>query len=91
MNKVIIMNAVKTAAVGGALAAALTGCCLFGQNNCCDTCGKSAGECCCRKDCKHKTSGVNVGMSMGVGTDGIHAGTSGNIGSHGASAGVGMH
>ena len=91
MNK-IITKSVKVAFTAGALAAAFTGCCMFGSDDCC---GKK--DCCCKEPCKcccgKKTSGVNTSMTVGVGTDGIHAGGDANVGSHGISAGAGggMH
>ena len=88
MNK-IITKSVKVALTAGALAAALTGCCLFGSKDCC---GKK--DCCCKdKCCGKKTSGINTSMTVGVGTDGIRAGGDANVGSHGISAGAGggMH
>ena len=88
MNK-IIMKSVKVAVTAGALAAALTGCCLFGSNDCCgkkDFRCKDPCACCCNeKCCGKKTSGVNTSMTVGVGTDGIHVGSDSNVGSHGAS------
>ena len=89
MNK-IITKSVKVALTAGALAAALTGCCMFGSDDCCgkkDCCCKEPCECCCGK----KTHGMNTSMTVGVGTDGIHAGGDANVGSHGVSAGGGMH
>ena len=91
MNK-IITKSVKVALTAGALAAALTGCCMFGSDDCC---GKK--DCCCKEPCKcccgKKTRGINTSMTVGVGTDGIHAGGDANVGSHGISAGAGggMH
>ena len=90
MNK-IITQSVKVALTAGALAAALTGCCMFGSDDCC---GKEPCKCCCEKKCcGKKTHGMNTSMTVGVGTDGIHAGGDANIGSHGVSAGAGggMH
>ena len=91
MNK-IITKSVKVALTAGALAAALTGCCRFGSDDCCgkkDCCCKEPCTCCCGK----KTHGMNTSMTVGVGTDGIHAGGDANVGSHGVSAGAGggMH
>ena len=85
MNK-IITNAVKVAITAGMLATALTGCCLFGSNDCCgkkDCCRTSSGG---EKCGGRKTSGVNASMTVGVGTDGIRVGGDSNVGSHGASA-----
>ena len=96
MNK-IITQLVKVALTAGALAAALTGCCMFGSDDCCgkkDCCCKEPCKCCCEKKCDgKKTGGVNTSMTVGVGTDGIHAGGDANVGSHGISAGAGggMH
>ena len=45
MNKKIITQSVKVALTAGALAAALTGCCLFGSKDCCS--GKK--DCCCKE------------------------------------------
>ena len=79
MNK-IITKSVKVAVVAGALAATLTGCCMFGSDDCCkDSCCKKA---CCGK----KTSGVNTSMTVGVGTDGIRVGTDSNVGGASANA-----
>ena len=82
MNKTITKS-VKVAVTAGALAVALTGCCMFGSKGCC----------CEKKSCGKKTSGINTSMTVGVGTDGIHAGGDANVGSHGISAGAGggMH
>ena len=96
MNK-IITKSVKVALTAGALAAAFTGCCMFGSGDCCgkkDCCCKEPCMCCCEKKCcGKKTHGKNTSMTVGVGTDGIHAGGDANIGSHGISAGAGggMH
>ena len=68
MNK-IITKSVKVAVVAGTLAATLTGCCMFGSDDCC--CKKA----CCGK----KTSGVNTSMTIGVGTDGIRVGAGGGM------------
>ena len=73
MNK-IITKSVKVAVSAGALAAALTGCCMFGSDDCC---GK---EKCCKK------TGVNTSMTVGVGTDGVRVGSDSNVGNHSASA-----
>ena len=76
MNK-IITKSVKVAVVAGDLAAALTGCCMFGSDDCCC---KEPCKCCCKeKCCGKKTSGVNTSMTVGVGTDGIHAGAGGGV------------
>ena len=97
MNKKIITQSVKVALTAGALAAALTGCCLFGSKDCCDKkdcCCKEPCKCCCEKKCcGKKTHGMNTSMTVGVGTDGIRAGGDANVGSHGVSAGAGggMH
>ena len=94
----IIKQTVKVGLTAGALAAALTGCCLFGSGDCCDKCGKESckAACCCKSDCccpekchGRKTSGVNTSMTVGVGTDGIRMGGDANVGSHGVSAGAG--
>ena len=96
MNK-IITKSVKVAVTAGALAAALTGCCLFGSKEGCDKkdcrCKDSCVCGCKEKSHGRKTSGVNTSMTVGVGTDGIHAGGDANVGSHGISAGAGgsMH
>ena len=96
MNK-IITQSVKVAITAGALAAALTGCCMFGSKDCCgkkDCCCKEPCKCCCEKKCcGKKTHGMNTSMTVGVGTDGIHAGGDANVESHGISAGAGggMH
>ena len=75
MNK-IITKSVKVAVVAGALAATLTGCCMFGSDDCC--CKKA----CCGK----KTSGVNTSMTVGVGTDGVRVGSDSNVGGVSANA-----
>ena len=83
MNK-IITKTVKDALTAGALAAALTGSCMFGSKDC--SC-KDPCACCCKdKCCGKKTSGVNTSMTVGVGTGGIRVGSDSNVGSHGASA-----
>ena len=88
MNKKIITQTVKVALTAGALAAALSGCCLFGSGDCC--CGKTPCACCCKETCHgKKTHGMNTSMAVGVGTDGIHMGGDANVGSHGVSAGAG--
>ena len=79
MNK-IITKSVKVAVTAGALAVALTGCCLFGSKDCCK-------DSCCREECcGKKTSGVNTSMTVGVGTDGIRVGSDSNVGGASASA-----
>ena len=90
MNKKIITKSVKVAVTAGALATALTGCCLFGSKDCCDK--KCCTPCCCaaKECCKSecgglKKHGVNTSMTLGVGTDGIRVGSDSNVGSHGAS------
>ena len=60
MNK-IITKSVKVAVTAGALAAALTGCCLFGSKECCDKKdrrGKDPCACCC----KEKSCGTRPGI-----------------------------
>ena len=80
MNK-IITESVKVAVAAGALAVALTGCCMFGSKDCCkDSC------CCEKKCCGKKTSGVNTSMTVGVGTDGIRVGSDSNVGGASANA-----
>ena len=92
MNK-IITKSVKVALTTGALAAALTGCCMFGSGDCCgkkDCCCKEPCKSCCEKKCDgKKTHGMNTSMTVGIGTDGVHMGGDANVGSHGISAGVG--
>ena len=92
MNK-IITQSVKVALTAGALAAALTGCCMFGSNDCCckrDCCRKEPCKCSCERKCDgKKTHGMNTSMTVGVGTDGVHVGGDANVGSHGISADVG--
>ena len=90
----IIKQTVKVGLTAGALATALTGCCLFGSGDCCDKkaccCDKTPCACCCPEKCHgRKTSGVNTSMTVGVGTDGIRMGGDANVGSHGVSAGAG--
>ena len=88
MNK-IITKSVKVAVTAGALAVALTGCCLFGSKDCCDKkdCCKNPSACCCKeKCCGKKTSGVNTSMTVGVGTDGIRVGSDSNVGGASANA-----
>ena len=83
MNK-IITKSVKVAVVAGALTATLTGCCMFGSDDCC---GKEPCKCCCEKKCcEKKTSGVNTSMTLGVGTDGIRIGSDSNVGGASANA-----
>ena len=90
MNKKIITKSVKVAVTAGALAAALTGCCLFGSKDCCgkkDCCCKDPCACCCKdKCCGKKTSGINTSMTVGVGTDGSRVGTDSNVGGASANA-----
>ena len=75
MNK-IITKSVKVAVTAGALAVALTGCCMFGSK-----------DCCCKKECcGKKTSGVNTSMTVGVGTDGVRVGSDSNVGGASANA-----
>ena len=96
MNK-IITKSVKVAVVAGTLAATLTGCCMFGSDDCCgkkDCCCKDPCACCCKKECcGKKTSGVNTSMTVGVGTDGVRVGSDSNVGgvSANANAGVGAN
>ena len=82
MNK-IITRSVKVALTAGALAAALTGCCMFGSGDCCgkkDCCRKEPCKCSCERKCDgKKTHGMNTSMTVGVGTDGIHAGAGGGV------------
>ena len=75
MNK-MVKTLVKFTLAGGALAAALTGCCLFGSDkDCCRTCGKKADACCCAKGHAEKPNagtnqnrqGLNASMSIGAG------------------------
>ena len=61
--------------VAGTLAATLTGCCMFGSDNCR-----------CEKKCCGKKTGVNTSMTVGVGTDGIRVGSDSNVGGVSASA-----
>ena len=84
MNK-IITESVKVAVAAGALAVALTGCCMFGSKDCCckDPCCKKA---CCGK----KPSGVNTSMTVGVGTDGVRVGSDSNVGGVSANANAGV-
>ena len=90
MNKKVIKNAVKVALTAGALAAALTGCCMFKSDRCCctnpDAC--CCADACCREKCHGKTRGMNTSMTVGVGTDGVRMGGDANVGSHGVSADV---
>ena len=60
MNK-IITKSVKVAVTAGALAAALTGCCLFGSKECCDKkdCRCKDPCACC---CKEKSCGTRPGI-----------------------------
>ncbi len=95
MNKKVIKNAVKVALTTGALAAALTGCCMFKSDKCrCtdpDAC--CCTETCCKEECHGRTHGMNTSMTVGVGTDGVRMGGDANVGSHGVSGSVGgdMH
>ena len=93
MNK-IITQSVKVALTAGALAAALTGCCMFGSDDCCgkkDCCCKEPCKCCCKETCcGKKTSGVNTSMTVGVGTDGIRVGSDSNVGGASANANAGF-
>lgn len=86
MNKLI--GVIKVALVGGLLATAVTGCCLFGDDTCCD-------KPCCNgrtaQACPKKTRGVNTSMTVSAGTDGISLGSESNIGSHGASGSISTH
>ena len=88
MNK-IITKSVKVAVTAGALAAALTGCCMFGSDKEC--CCPAKGCCCpvkecCKSECDGmKKHGINTSMTLGVGTDGISIGSDSNVGKHGAS------
>ena len=54
MNK-IITQSVKVALTAGALAAALTGCCMFGSKDCC--CGKNN---CCKSECDGLKNGEKL-------------------------------
>ena len=94
MNKKIITQSVKVALTAGALAAALTGCCLFGSKDCCDKkdcCCKEPCKCCCEKKCcGKKTHGMNTSMTVGVGTDGIRVGSDSNVGGVSANANAGV-
>ena len=84
MNK-IITKSVKVAVAAGALAATLTGCCMFGSDDCC------CKEPCCKKECcGKKTSGVNTSMTVGVGTDGVRVGSDSNVGGVSANATAGV-
>ena len=89
MNK-IITKSVKVAVTPGALAVALTGCCMFGSDDCCgkkDCCCKEPCKCCCEKACcGKKTSGVNTSLTVGVGTDGVRVGSDSNVGGASANA-----
>ena len=89
MNK-LITQSVKVALTTGALATALTGCCLFGSKDCCDRKTCCCTDACCKEKCHgKKTTGVNTSMTVGVGTGGIHMGGDANVGSHGMSVGAG--
>ena len=94
MNRIIIQS-VKVAVTAGALAAALTGCCLFGSKDCCghkDCHCQEPCKCCCAKECCQskcdgvKKHGVNTSMTLGIGTDGICVGSDSNVGNRSASA-----
>ena len=90
MDKKIITKSVKVAVTAGALAAALTGCCMFGSGDCCCKKGCCKTACCCKEKCHgKKTGGVNTSMTVGVGTDGVRMGGDANVGNHGVSAGAG--
>ena len=78
MNK-IITKSVKIALTAGALAAALTGCCMFGSK-----------DCCCKEKCCGKKTGVNTSMTVGIGTDGIRVGSDSNVGGASANANAGV-
>lgn len=86
MNKLIGMT--KVALIGCTLASATTGCCLFGNNDCCE-------KTCCEKKacqaCPKKTHGANTSMTLSAGTDGFSVGSESNLGSHGASGSVSTH
>ena len=95
MNKKIITKSVKVALTAGALAAAFTGCCMFGSDDCCDK--KCCTPCCCaaKECCKSecgglKKHGVNTSMTLGVGTDGIRVGSDSNVGGASANANAGV-
>ena len=64
MNKKV-MTLVKLAVTAGALAAALTGCCMFGSNDCC---GANAGS-----------HGVSAHADTAVGANGVTAGAGGGV------------
>ena len=64
MNKKV-MTLVKLAVTAGALAAALTGCCMFGSNDCC---GSNAGS-----------HGVSAHAGTAVGANGVTAGAGGGV------------
>lgn len=78
MNKLISMT--KVALIGCTLASSVTGCCLFGNNDCCE-----------KKACPKKTHGVNTSMTLSAGTDGLSVGSESNLGSHGASGSISTH
>ncbi len=86
MNGKNKLKSIAATVAACALAASLTGCCMFGTNRETDRADGSTDTA--------KKHGANVSMSFGIGTDGIHAGSDANIGSHGASvnadADVGM-
>ena len=83
MNK-YVKEAIKIALVGGALASALTGCCMCDSGRYrCGTCCKPPCECRCKsgEDCARKCDnaqkrGANASVTLGVGTDGLKAETS---------------
>lgn len=62
--KKIIVHSFKVALGVGALAAALTGCCMFGKGKCCDKCCKTPCECCCKE--KANTGGSNPTAPLGT-------------------------
>lgn len=73
-----MMSIMKVALVAGALSGTGTGCCLFGDKCCEETCTKK--ECCAKK------SGANTSMTISAGTSGVSVGGEANLGSHGASS-----
>lgn len=83
MNKLIGMT--KVALIGCVLASGVTGCCLFGNDSCCDK------TCCEKKTCPKKTRGANTSMTLSAGTDGLSVGSESNLGSHGASGSMSTH
>lgn len=54
----IVKEVIKITLVGGALAAALTGCCLWNSDGNCCTCGKSAAACHCKRPAR--ATGANL-------------------------------